>query len=210
MGDTPMSDGLGNIRLALRTLGRNRTFATIAVLSLGVAIALNTTVYALIDAMVAPQLDVRQPEQVFFIKLYADGHRLTPRALDDAFHAGLHGYEGVTGFRRLGDHVAVEHGSHVHDASAVVVRPDFFAVVGIRPMAGRVLGPADEGSPVAIISDRLAAQLFPTGESALGEAIDVDGRRQTIVGVVRWDPRFYLANYDLWILPNDSDRKSVV
>jgi putative ABC transport system permease protein len=199
-----MSDALGNIRLALRTLGRNRTFATIAVLSLGVAIALNTTVYALIDAMVAPQLDVRQPEQVFFIKLYADGHRLTPRALDDAFRAGLHGYEGVTGFRRLGDHVTVEHGSHVHDASAVIVRSDFFAVAGIRPMAGRVFGPADEGSPVAIISDRLAAQLFPDGESPLGEAIDVDGRRQTIIGVVRWEPRFYLANYDLWILPTDS------
>ena len=199
-----MSDALGNIRLALRTLARNPAFATIAVLSLGVAIALNTTVYALIDAMVAPQLDVRQPEQVFFIKLYGDGHRLTPRALDGAFRVGLHGYEGVTGYRRLGNHVTVEHGLRAHDASVVVVRPDFFAVAGIRPMAGRVFGPADEGSPIAVISDRLAAQLFPTGESPLGETIDVDGRRQTIVGVVRWEPRFYVANYDLWILPADS------
>jgi len=80
---------VGNIRLALRALWRNRTFATIAVFSLDVAIALNTTVYALIDAMVSPQLDVRQPEHVFYIKLYGDQRRLTPRALDEAFRAGF-------------------------------------------------------------------------------------------------------------------------
>jgi predicted lysophospholipase L1 biosynthesis ABC-type transport system permease subunit len=60
-----MSNALGNIRLALRTLGRNRAFTTIAVLSLGVAIALNTTVYALIDAMVDPRIEVREPEQIY-------------------------------------------------------------------------------------------------------------------------------------------------
>ena len=94
-----MVSRFGGLELALRTLGRHRGFATIAVLSLGVAIALNTTIYALIDGMVDPQIDVRQPEQIYYIKLYGDGHRLTPRTLDEAFRAGLYGYEGVTGYR---------------------------------------------------------------------------------------------------------------
>ena len=199
-----MSGRLMGVRLALRTLRRNRGFATIAVLSLGVAIALNATIYTLIDAMVDPQIDVRQPEQLYYLKLFGDDHRLTPRALDEAFSSGLHGYEGVTGYRQLGDHITVEHGGRARDATAVLVRPDFFTVVGVRPMSGRLFVSGDEGAPLAVISDRLAAELFPDGDSPLGGAIEVEGQHRIVVGVVRRDPGFSLVNDDAWILPIDS------
>ena len=199
-----MSNALSNIRLALRTLGRNRAFATIAVLSLGIAIALNTTVYALIDAMVDPQIEVREPEQIYYLQYYGDSHRLAPRVLDEALRAGEHTYEGVAGYRRLGLHITVERGAHEHDASTVLVRPDFFTVVGVRPIAGRVFVSADAGAALAVISDRLAAELFPDGESPIGRTVDVEGRHRTIVGVVRRDPGFTLVNDDVWILPDDA------
>jgi hypothetical protein len=199
-----MSNALSNIRLALRTLGRNRAFATIAVLSLGIAIALNTTVYALIDAMVDPQIEVREPEQIYYLQYYGDSHRLAPRVLDEALRAGEHTYEGVAGYRRLGLHITVERGAHEHDASTVLVRPDFFTVVGVRPIAGRVFVSADAGAALAVISDRLAAELFPDGESPIGLTVDVEGRHRTIVGVVRRDPGFTLVNDDVWILPDDA------
>lgn len=191
-------------RLAVRTLARSRAFAIIAILSLGTAIALDTTVYALIDAMIDPQLDVRAPDQLYTMRLYGDTrHRLSPRAVDDAFRAGLHGYEGVTGYRSLGDHVTVERGASVRDAKGALVRPDYFSVVGLRVAAGRALGTLDEGAPLAVISDRLAAELFPDARPVLGATIDVDGHPRTIVGIVRRNPSFPFLDNDVWILPTD-------
>ena len=71
-------------------------------------------------------------------------------------------------------------------AKARDVDPDYFAVMGIPLVAGRVFSSGDiEGSaPVAIVSRSLADRLFP-GDSPLGKRLELDPKRQPeIVGVV--------------------------
>ena len=52
------------LRVALRTLRRSKAFATFSVLALALAIAANTTMSSLIDALVYPRYAFPHPEQV--------------------------------------------------------------------------------------------------------------------------------------------------
>ncbi len=81
---------------------------------------------------------------------------------------------------------AIAHRGARFAAKARDVDSDYFAVMGIPLVAGRVFSSGDiEGSaPVAIVSRSLADRLFP-GESPLGKRLDLDPKRQPeIVGVV--------------------------
>jgi hypothetical protein len=48
-------------RIAARTLARQRTFAITAILALGLAIAVNTTMFSVVDAMLHPPSALRHP-----------------------------------------------------------------------------------------------------------------------------------------------------
>ncbi|MGH7623613.1 MAG: hypothetical protein ACREMU_14820, partial [Gemmatimonadaceae bacterium] len=86
-----------DIRIAARTLWRNRGFSAVAMLSLGLAIALNVVIYSLLVALIDPAVDVRQPDELRQIRYFGDVHRrLPPGTVDAALETGLHGFAGVT------------------------------------------------------------------------------------------------------------------
>jgi predicted permease len=192
-----------DVRLAARSLARSRTFVATAVLSLGLAIALNTTIYSLLDAMIDPDVGVRQPQQIYRLRYYGDAHhRLPPNAVERALASGLPGYGGVTGYRVYNPvyPTLVERGDVFRNVRPMVVRADFFSVLGVRPSHGRVFSPVDAGSSMAVISDALADQLFPNGQSAVGQRIDVDARPYDVVGIARRSAAFPAMNTDVWLL----------
>ena len=89
-----------NIRVAVRSLLRQRVFSVAAVVSLGVAIAVNTTMYSLFDAMLNPRIAGVHPERVYTLRYFGNVTRtLPPDAIPSALRTGLRSYEGVTGYR---------------------------------------------------------------------------------------------------------------
>jgi predicted permease len=62
----------------------------------------------------------------------------------------------------------------------------YFEVLGVPILDGRAFDSRDtpDGQPVAIVNDVLARQLWP-GESPVGQALRIDSRTYSIVGVVR-------------------------
>ena len=61
-----------HFRLAARSFSRHPGFSLVAVLSLALAIALNTTMYSVIDALVNPKLDVKDPEGLYWLTIWGD------------------------------------------------------------------------------------------------------------------------------------------
>ncbi|MGH7621187.1 MAG: ABC transporter permease, partial [Gemmatimonadaceae bacterium] len=174
------------LRVALRGFTRHRGFTIVAVLSLALAIALNTTMYGVLDALISPALDVRNPSDVYTLGVWRN-----PRLpLDDAtlaslLRGALVDVEGTSYSARDLAEEAVEYGHRSRLVGAETVAPNYFSLLGTRPLAGRVFGDADVQAPTppVVISDRLAHELFLDGESPLGKVIDVDGVPHAVIGV---------------------------
>ena len=72
-----------DVRIATRTLLRHPTFAITATLALALAIAVNTTMFSVLDAMINPNVGAGHPEQLYSLRYWGFyGKRLGPSAPD--------------------------------------------------------------------------------------------------------------------------------
>lgn len=71
------------------------------------------------------------------------------------------------------------------DADFQIVTPGFFATLGVKLAAGRLLTATDDGraAPVVVINEAFAARYF-AGTPAVGRVIEFGGRAHEVVGVV--------------------------
>ena len=90
-----MSGFLERSRHALRMLLRHKRFSALAIISLAMAIALNTTMYGVLDTMISPKLLIPDHEQLFGVPFYGNYRGVVPQQdVDDMlrtvpFAAGL-------------------------------------------------------------------------------------------------------------------------
>jgi len=192
------------LRIAIRTLKRHKGFTTVAVLSIAVAIALNTVMYSLMDAMLDPQVSARNPELIYSIAYFGSRERPNPPGdVARAVAARLSAFEGLTGSRRYTSswraEPVAENGRRYMRVDAVVVQPNYFEFLGTQPVEGRTFVARDENAPVAVISDRLARKIFPD-ESPIGKSFTLDGEGLTVIGVVKRNSTFGPLVNDVWRL----------
>ena len=185
---------------ALKVLRRNKRFALLAIVSLGVAIALNTTMYSVLDAMIRPKLTIRAPEQLHDMRYFGDYRRRVPirernqEVLEHlTFHAGAAGYSISSG-------VAVERGSQLRAAKVVSVTPNYLSLLGVRPSAGRLLSEGDVASTpgTVILSERMWEQLFPRQPWFDSASIQLNGQPRRVVGVLPYEADYPGAYTDAW------------
>src|SRR5262245_8405228 len=117
-----------DLRLAARSFVRHPGFTSVAVLSLALGIAVNTTMYSVIDAMVAPKSDIADVDRVYGLRIWGD----LRRRVDDAARAsllatGFYTYESTTFSMSWGQFLhAVEYGRRYAEAAGSVVAPNYF------------------------------------------------------------------------------------
>ena len=101
-----------HLRLAARSFSRHRGFSVIAVLSLSLAIALNTTMYSVIDALVNPKLEVVEPERLYWLTIWGDfRHRVDDATRASLLRTGFDTYEATTSYGgNVSNEAAVEYG----------------------------------------------------------------------------------------------------
>ncbi|MGH7679378.1 MAG: ABC transporter permease, partial [Gemmatimonadaceae bacterium] len=190
------------LRIAARTLGRHRGFTLVAILSLGVAIALNTTMYSVMDALLDPQIPAREPGKIYTLRYFGDVRRqLHPTAIEDALREGAQGFEAVTGantYRFEGRSLAEAEGRYAR-IDSYVVRWNFFDFLGTPAIAGRTFTARDDGTNNIVISDRLAGRLFDD-RSPIGRTVLLGGNGHVVIGVVERSPAISLLANDVWML----------
>jgi putative ABC transport system permease protein len=193
-----------DVRLAVRSFARHRTFSIIAVLSLALAIALNTTMYGVIDALINPHTDVAHAEQLYSLTLFGDRRGTvdaTTRAslIRDAAHTIVAATSYGGGFEAM----ALEHGRRYEQGYIATVAPNIFRVLGIHPLSGRAFTDEDynSSSGAIILGEDAAATLFAAGESPIGSVIDVDGSPRTVIGVIGRASQPPGSRAAAWVLP---------
>ena len=199
-----------NIRLAARTLRREPTFLVTAVLSLAVAIALNTTLYTMFDAMLEPRVAGGHPERVYTLRYYGDSrHVLPPDAVPQALATGGRTYDALSGYRRITPSVGISSSNRARETMPVVVRPNFFDMLGVRPLEGTFVAAQAGEQQSIVISDRLRAELFPDTRTVVGTSVMLDGRPSTIVAVVHPNSGFTVLSADVWSIASRANDEQV-
>jgi putative ABC transport system permease protein len=182
-----LDDFRRDLRYAGRTLGRNRGFAAVSVLSLALGIGANAAIFSLINAVMLRALPVPQPDRLVQIaRLSAEG-RFYPLSyrLFEYFRDNMTSISGV--FAHSGGDQAIAIDGEEEFVTAELVSGTYYAVLGIEPAVGRLLGPSDDvlspASPAMVISDRYWQWRFDRSPSAIGKTITIRDRVFTIVGV---------------------------
>jgi predicted permease len=165
---------------ALRQLAHNRGFTVAAVLTLALGIGANGLVLGLVNAiLLRPLAGVTAPEQLIAMD-YAVSY---PGYRD--FRESNPALSGLAAFRHRVTAVSVGHRTDM--APVGVVSGNYFQVLGVSPIRGRVLTPVDDdpAAPgVAVLNTTFARTLFPGVEDPVGKVIDLNGVPVAVVGIV--------------------------
>jgi predicted permease len=196
-------DGLTLLRDAarlLRRLWRAKAFTGFVVLCLGLGLASTALIAAVVDAYLARPLPFREPQHLLAIWKVFDTEQA--RGLQYFFHPGdfellrdeVQGLAvaaqqpvdlDVTGAGTIG---AGGGGAATKPerVSGARTTGNFFSLLGVASVAGRLITPEDERTEaaVAVVDEGFAVRRYGTAEAALGGVLGVDGRPHVVVGVL--------------------------
>ena len=202
-----MSVLLQDLRYGLRMLAKNPGFTVVAVLTLAIAIGASTTVFSWIDGvLLRPLPGVERPNELVAFENFApDGTFLTTSYLDYRdYRDHLNSLAGIAATQVEPLNIGSE--PHAQQVWGEMVTGNYFAVLGVKPVLGRVFAPDEYGDktngyPIAVISSRLWQSYFNSDASIVGKTIRVNQHDLTIVGVAPPDFRGTLSGlaFDVWI-----------
>lgn len=190
-----------DLRYALRTLGKNKGFAAIAVLTIALGIGANTAIFSVIYGVMLRPLPLPSPARLYQLELeYRGDLNQTNFAYShfQFFRENIHWCSAIAAFTRVGFNL-----SGVSDSeriSALHVSADYFRLLGVQPFLGRDFQPEEDrggGSLVVVLSHALWQRHFGSDPSVIGRAVQLDGKSYTVVGVM---PAGLddVQNVDLW------------
>ncbi len=183
------ADAAQDVRYAARMLARSPLFAAVAILSLALGIGANAGIFSVINAVMLRALPVAEPDRLVIIARLRDDSRplYLPYRLFEIMRDRLQSVSGVIAVGTSEQTAVVDGVDEV--VSLDLVSGSYFNVLGVRPAAGRVLGPADDAAapaaPAAVISDRYWSRRFGQSADAIGKTIAIRGQLFTIVGVTQ-------------------------
>ncbi len=180
---SPLDALLQDLRYALRALRSSPGFAAVAILSLALGIGANTAIFSLIDSVILKTLPVSHPEQLLQVTMGKSAFYTNPiweqiRDRQDVFSAVF-----ATGNGRF--NLAV--GGEARYAQAKYVSGQFFETLGVHPVLGRALAPAEDkrGCPgTAVLSYGFWQKEYAGRAGIIGKNISLDNHPFEILGVI--------------------------
>jgi len=203
---------LRELRLGLRTLGKDRGFTLTAILTLAICLGGHTAILAGVNALLFNPLRTPEPERVLLManqypKVEARGSRSATPDYDDrlqyvtAFEEqALYNFTGGT----------IEAGGVATMVRGMVATPSFFRLMRVRPAQGRLF--VDEEGSIGnetrvLLTDRFWRDHFNADPQAVGRTLRISGRDFTIVGVLPADFSFGDPEARFWMPLALTDRQ---
>jgi len=188
---------LQDVRYGLRMLGKNPGFTLIAILTLALGIGANTAIFSLLNQVLLRRLPVRNPSELVILKspgpkrghVWSDGDdsEIFSYPLYKGLAKNTAVFNGV--IARFPFSASIASHGQTERGSGELVTGNYFDVLGVRPILGRVLSPADDdvqgAHPVVVLSHSYSMRHFGGDAGALNQAILVNNTEMTIVGVAQ-------------------------
>ena len=178
-----------DLKAGLRISRQNPGMALLVMGTLGLGIGVNTTVFSWVDrVLLRPLPGAAEPGQIAVLEEVPTTGQTPACAYPDYrdFQKQVDLFSGLAAWHL--QTFMVGEGAGARRVYGQVVSANFFAVLGVKPIAGRVFAYSEDrdaqaGYPYAVISHRLWKVQFGGDRKLVGTAIRVNGHPLTIVGV---------------------------
>jgi putative ABC transport system permease protein len=186
-----------DLRYAARTLRGAPGFTIIAIVTLGLGMAVNTTIFSVINGFILRPLPVPHAEQIAVLAMKQDGAQgferfsypdyLDIRQQADVFSDVIAERTTLVGLTadKKGDHCVLSR-----------VTGNYFSVLGVQPTLGRLIQPnegqAPGADPVLVLGYSYWQKRFAGDRGVVGKQVEINGHSVTIVGVT---PKEFRGTY---------------
>jgi predicted permease len=198
------------LRIVLRQLARHPGFAAVSILTIGLCLAANLAIFAVVDAILLRPLPFPDSERL--VALY-NSYPKIGRERGESSYLNYHSRRGA--IRALANVAALDFGSSIvgeagsTEATEVTrVSAEFFETLGVKPFMGRAFTEAEmtyQTDKVTILTDDYWRTQFDADPSVIGRTVRVDGVAREVVGVLPPGFRFLSSRARLF-LPLSVDR----
>ena len=184
-----------DLKYGLRVVASNPGFTAVAVVTLALGIAANTTIFTVVDGVLLRPLAYDQPDRIVGFwgeGSWASGELAFMREQSEA-------YEQVAAFA-VGD-LALSGRDEPLSVTGAVVSTNIFSLLGIQPALGRGFLPEEEEpgkARVAVLSDGLWRRVFGADPNVVGQTVVLDDMSFEVVGVMPPHFRFPSREAALW------------
>lgn len=174
---------------SLRLLRKDRWFTLTALLSLAIGIGASTTIFTLVEALLLrPLPGIEKQQSLINVQVreagdaaFQDVSWATLRDIQrmDRVTGGLAAYSGRA--------FSLTRGGEPQLVAGQIVSGNYFALLGVRPVAGRFFTAAEDDAhgaqPLAVISFRLWQRRFGGDPRLVGSKIVLNGIPLTVAGI---------------------------
>jgi putative ABC transport system permease protein len=195
---------------AARTLRKSPAFLAVVVLSLALGIGANSTIFSVLNTVMYRPLPYRQPDRLMAIWETESGRpgAEDPPAIADGadWRKQNHVFEDIA-LTSFGEDTPLAGDGRAEQARAQFVTPNYFHVMGVSPMLGRIFtaSEAQDLTQTVVISSPFWKRRFSGDSKVLGKSCKVSGVLSTVVGVMPPSfGSFYGGPLDLWV-PIDAE-----
>jgi predicted permease len=180
-----------DIRFAFRSLFRAKGLTTTVVVTLALGIGANTAIFSVVRSVLLRPLVNRDADRLIYIRqsalgLSAQNLTFSVPEIDD-FKSRATTISAFGDFSTV-DFTLIGFGREPRLVKAGVVNGSFFEVMGLRPVLGRLLTPADDGPGAAgavVLTHRFWRDVLNSDPSVIGQTIRLGGTNAaTVVGVL--------------------------
>jgi len=184
-----------DVAYRVRALRQSPVFTAVVVLTLALGIGANTAIFSVVRGVLLKPLPHRDGDRLVYLRHSMDGMggaELTfsvPEVRD--LRTGVSSLAGIAEYSSF---------AVVHQASEGAVRwrvglvtGNYFQVMGLAPVVGRLTLPSDDGpgaAPVAVLTYATWINRFGGDSSVVGRHITLDRRQVMVIGVVQPAPNF--------------------
>ncbi|MFY9609357.1 MAG: ABC transporter permease [Blastocatellia bacterium] len=214
---------LQDLRYGMRVMVKTPALSVVAVLSIALGIAVNTSVFTLINGMLLKPMPVGNPEQL--VALYTtEPNRPYPGSFSYPEYLDYRDHNQV--FSALFIHYTTtlslkEQGELAEMVSGEMVTGNYFTGLRLDAELGRLLTPEDDlrpgGHPVTVLSHAFWQRRFGGDPTVVGRLVKLNGHDFTIIGVAKkgfsgtrqfgWIPDVYLPlMMHVQAIPGTTDR----
>ncbi len=212
---------LQDVKYGLRTIRRNARFTAVAVIALAIGIGINTAIFTAYKGLLGRGVEAHDPGSIVNLTLVRQsGARETQFSYPDyeAYKQQAHTIAGLVAVGQQLEQIVMSNaGGSLDDrkaasdslfgrwgllpfatiaskaelASIIMVSENYFSVLGIAPLRGRIFAEEDRkqlaGAPVALISENYWQKRFGGDTEIIGKAIRLNGAPVTIIGITPHD-----------------------